>query len=247
VDLIRSIAAAIGGLAVGGSLGLLGAGGTVLTVPLLLALGIEAGPAIASSLAVVAVVAAVALIAHARAGQVDARAALLFAPTTALGGYAGGRAAGWFDAEWLLLGFELLMVMAAGAMLRPLPLREPGPARPGRLVPIGFAIGALAGLVGSGGGFLFVPALVLLGGLPMSRAIGTSLAVILANATAALIGHLGHVSLRFEILLPLALSAALGSVLGTRHAHRTPDARLRQAFGVLVLLVAAGMLARSLT
>jgi uncharacterized membrane protein YfcA len=139
------------------------------------------------------------------------------------------------------------MVVAALAMLRPLPPREPAPARPGRLLLLGSAIGALAGLVGAGGGFLFVPALHLLGGLGIARAIGTSLVVICANALAALLGHLEHVTPSLDVVVPLTLSAALGALLGTRGAHRTADARLRQAFAVLVLLVAAAMLARSLS
>jgi hypothetical protein len=247
VNLLSIIAAGIGGLAVGASLGFLGAGGTILTLPLLLALGVAPGPAIASSLAVVAVIAGVAAAAHARAGRVDLRAAVSFGPATALGGYAGGRAAGWIEVEWLLLGFEVLMVLAALAMLRPPLQRQLGSARPVRMLVVGGAIGALAGLVGAGGGFLYVPALSLLGGLPVSRAIGTSLVVICANSLAALLGHLEHVVLpSAEITLPLAASAAIGALLGARRAQRTTDVRLRRIFAAVVLLVAAAMFARSL-
>ena len=186
-----------GGLAVGASLGFLGGGGTILTLPLLLVLGVEPKPAIAMSLLVVAVTAAVAAAGHARAGNVDWRAAGFFGPATAAGGFAGGRAAAWLPGELLLLVFTALMFAAAGAMLRRAPLvaREDVHLRALPLAVEGAAVGALTGLVGAGGGFAIVPALVLLGGMPMRRAAGTSLVVIAANALAALAGHLGHVAI----------------------------------------------------
>jgi len=236
-----------GGLAVGASLGFLGGGGTILTLPLLLVLGVEPKPAIAMSLVVVAVTAAVAAAGHARAGNVDWRAAGVFAPATALGGFAGGQAAAWVPGELLLLVFTALMFAAAGAMLRPAPVRPREGARL-RALPLaleGAAVGALTGLVGAGGGFVIVPALVLLGGMPMRRAAGTSLVVITANAVAALAGHLGHVAIQPRPTAILTAAAAAGALVGARLAGRAPEARLRRAFGVFVLLVAMGMLARS--
>jgi uncharacterized membrane protein YfcA len=237
----------LGGLAVGGSLGLLGGGGTILTLPLLLLLGVEPKPAIAMSLLVVTVTAAVAAAGHARAGNVDWRAAALFGPTTALGGYAGGRAAEWVPGELLLLIFTGLMVAAAGAMLRPAPVRSAVAARPSALALAlqGAVVGALTGLVGAGGGFLFVPAFALLGGMPMRQAVGTSLVVISLNALAALAGQLGHVAIRFELAAAVTAAAGIGAWCGALLAGRAPEARLRKAFGILVLLVALWMLARS--
>lgn len=237
----------LGGLAIGGSLGLLGGGGTILTLPLLLLLGVEPKTAIAMSLVVVSATAAVAAAGHARAGNVDWRAAALFAPTTALGGYAGGRAAGWIGGELLLLIFTGLMLAAAGAMLRPAPVRSQAAADPRALVMVlqGAVVGAITGLVGAGGGFLFVPAFALLGGMPMQRAVGTSLVVISLNALAALAGHLGHVTIRFQLTGALTAAAVIGAWCGALLARRAPDALLRRAFGVLVLLVAIWMLVRS--
>jgi uncharacterized membrane protein YfcA len=243
---------ALGGLAIGASMGLLGAGGTVVTVPLLLALGVAPKPAIATSLGVVALVAAAAALAHARAGQVDWRAAALFGPATALGGFAAGRAAGRIDGEILLLGFAALLIGPALMMLRPMPLRAaPRRGAPGRgarrvrLAATGGAIGALAGLVGAGGGFLFVPALALLGGLSMRRAVGTSLVVIALNALAALAGHLGHVALELRLAVPLCGAALAGTAVAMRLGGRAPEAGLRRAFGGVLLLIAAWMLVRS--
>jgi len=237
----------LGGLAVGGSLGLLGGGGTILTLPLLLLLGVEPKPAIAMSLVVVAATAAVAAAGHARAGNVDWRAAALLGPTTALGGYAGGRAAEWFADELLLLIFTGLMVAAAGAMLRPPPVRPRAVAGSGALVLAlqGAVVGAITGLVGAGGGFLFVPAFALLGGMPMRRAVGTSLVVISLNSLAALAGHLGHVTIGLELAGAITAAAVTGAWCGALLARRTPEALLRRVFAIFVLLVAIWMLGRS--
>lgn len=237
----------LGGLAVGGLLGLLGGGGTILTLPLLLLLGVEPKPAIAMSLVVVAATAAVAAVRHARAGNLDRRAALLFAPMTAVGGYAGGRAAQWVPGELLLLIFTGLMVAASIAMLRAAPTRPraaSGPAAPA-LALQGVGVGALTGLVGAGGGFLFVPAFALLGGMPMRQAVGTSLVVIAVNSVAALAGQLGHEAIRWELAASITAAAVIGAWGGAHLAGRVPEVRLRRAFGVFVLLVAFWMLARS--
>jgi uncharacterized membrane protein YfcA len=246
-DVIRLLLTVLGGLVVGGSLGLLGGGGTILTLPLLLLLGVEPKPAIAMSLMVVAATAAVAAAAHARAGNVDWRAVALFGPTTALGGYVGGRAAEWLEGDLLLLIFTGLMVGAGGAMMRPAPVRSRAAARSGALALAlqGAAVGATTGLVGAGGGFLFVPAFTLLGGLPMRRAVGTSLVVISLNSVAALAGHLGHVEIHFETAGAITAAAVIGAWCGALLAQRAPEERLRRAFGIFILLVAAWMLGRS--
>jgi len=237
---------ALGGLAIGASLGVLGGGGTILTLPLLLALGVEAKQAIASSLAVVSATACVAAARHSRAGNVDWRAAALFGPATAMGGFVAGQAAGWIPDEALLLVFTALMIVAGVSMLLRRPAAaSPSAARPAALALQGAAIGALTGLVGAGGGFLFVPAFALLAGMPMARAIGTSLVVIAASALAALVGHLSHVALRLDVVVPLTAAAIAGAWLGARFARRASETLLRRGFGCFILAVAAWMLARS--
>ena len=238
-----------GGLAVGATLGLLGGGGTILTVPLLLALGVAPKPAIALALGVVAATAAIAAARHARAGQVDWRAVAHFGPATALGGFAGGRGAGFVDEEVLLLIFTGLMTAVGLAMLRAggprLGVARPAARQSAALALQGAAIGALTGLVGAGGGFLFVPALTLLGGLPMRRAVGTSLVMISANAGSALLGHLTHVRPDLGLAGAVTGGAGVGAWLGAAFAGRVREAALRRGFGLFVLAVAAWMLARS--
>jgi hypothetical protein len=241
---------AIAGLAIGVLLGLLGGGGTILTLPLLLALGVEVKQAIASSLAVVAATACVAATYHARLGNLDWRSARLFGPATALGGFAGGRAAGCVSSEALLLVFTGLMIVAGISMLLRHPAAPPTqgrrPAPAAALALQGAVIGALTGLVGAGGGFLYVPALALLAGLPMAKAIGTSLVVIAASALAGLVGHLSHVALRIEVVLPLTGAAIAGAWLGAGLGRRVSETWLRRGFGVFILAIAAWMLVRSL-
>jgi uncharacterized membrane protein YfcA len=242
---VTGLLAALGGLAIGLTLGLLGGGGSVLTVPLLLALGVAPKPAIALSVGVVATTATVAVASHARAGQVDWRAAVFLLPATALGGFAGGSAAGVFPDDALLFGFALLMVGAGLAMLRPRAVRPSAIERPGLVAASGAVIGFATGLVGAGGGFLFVPALVLAAGLPMQRAVGTSLVAIAVNGAAALLGHLEHADLPLDLALWLTATAVAGALVGSRIGRRVPEHALRRAFGVLVLLVAAWMFARA--
>ncbi len=241
-----SLWAALGGLAIGLALGLLGGGGSTLTVPLLLALGVEPKPAIALSLAVVAATAAAGVVSHARADRIDWRAAAWLLPAVALGGFAGGRAAVLVSGQALITGFALLMVAAGVAMLLPRPAAATAPfaGRPSALVAAGVAVGVLTGLVGVGGGFLFVPVLALAGGLSMPRAVGTSLVAITANAGAALLGQLGHVQVPLDLALLLAGAGVLGALLGARLSGRLPERVLRRAFGVLVLAVAGWLLAR---
>ncbi len=231
-------------------LGLLGGGGSILTVPILVyALGFDPKEAIATSLLVVGLTALSGVYQHARAGNVRWGAGLTFGAFSMVGSYAGGRLAGVFRGEVLLLLFAGLMVVTAVAMLRREQRRELVAARATasartRLLRIGvqgLAVGAVTGLVGAGGGFLVVPALVLLGGVPMKEAIGTSLLVIGLNSSAALAGHLSHE--RVDWLLGLAITAAsvLGTVGGAALARRLDAARLRKGFAFFVLAMAAWM------
>ena len=240
-----SLWAALGGLGIGLTLGLLGGGGSTLTVPLLLALGVEPKAAIALSLAVVGTTASAAVLSHARAKRVDWRAVAWLLPSVALGGFAGGRAAAYFSGDALLLGFVVLMAAAGIAMLLPRRPKANAPApRPLVLAAAGVVIGGITGLVGVGGGFLFVPLLALAGGLEMRRAVGTSLVAIAVNALAALAGHLDHVELPLALTAVLTSAGVVGALLGARLVSRLPERALRRAFGVLVLAIAAWLVAR---
>lgn len=239
-------------LLVGVSLGVLGGGGSILTVPILVHLaGQDPKEAITTSLFVVGVTSLAALIPHARARRVRWRTGLLLGAFSMAGAYAGGRAAAFVPGTALLIAFALMMLATAFAMLRrPRRGREPKARRGApslrHTAVEGLAVGAVTGFVGSGGGFLVVPALALLGGLPMSAAVGTSLLVIAMNSFAGLAGHLSGATVDWSTALIVTGAAVAGSLVGARLAGRVPQEGLRTAFGWFVVVMGVFVLARQL-
>jgi uncharacterized membrane protein YfcA len=235
-------------LAVGGSLGLVGAGGSVLAVPILVGLGVPAKSAIAEGLAVVALIAAAgALVAWQRGGVVGA-AVLRFAPAVVVGSALGAQAARFAPARLQLGLFALAALAAAWRMGRGCPWCDaetpPSQAAWPQLAAAGFAVGLLTGFVGVGGGFLIVPALVLLAGVPMRLATGSSLVVVAIAAAVAFVGHAAQLAGtpgapdpdRIALLGGLG---AVGAIAGERAGrHLRPD-RLRRLFAALLVGVAA--------
>lgn len=242
-------------------LGLLGGGGSILTLPILVYLaGMPTRPAIAASLVVVAATSAVAVVPHALAGRVRWRTALPFAAAGIAGAYGGGRLADLVPGPVLLAAFGLMAALAAAVMLRP---RRAGPggtdrlragrdrsagggrqARPVLAATMGGLVGLVTGLVGAGGGFVIVPVLVVLGGLGMVEAVGTSLLVIAVQSAAGLAGHLPSVRLDWPVVAAVTAAAIVGSLAGARLVARIPQAALRTGFGWLVLVMAALILAQ---
>ena len=245
------ILAALLSTLIGLSLGLLGGGGSILTVPILTyALGVPAKSAIATSLLVVGVTSSFAAIAHARAGRVLWRTAGLFGASGMVGAFAGGWLAHLVPATVLLVGFGAVMLATAVAMMRSkkgTPEAAPRRNMPiGRVLVDGLVVGLVTGMVGAGGGFLVVPALVLLGGLSMDFAIGTSLVVIAMKSFAGFAGHLGHVSIDVRLTLVVTAAAVAGSIAGSLLARKAPQALLREAFSWFVVVMAVYLLVRQL-
>jgi uncharacterized protein len=245
-----SVALALAAL-IGLSLGLLGGGGSTLAVPVLVYVaGLDAGRAVGVSLAVVGATSLVAAIAQARQGRVRVRAALLFASAGMPAAWAGSRLTALVSGRVLLLAFGAFMMVVALLMLRP-----PGPpgdgtprgrARAPVVVGAGALVGLLTGFLGVGGGFLVVPALVLLARLPMHEAVGTSLAVIAANAAAGFVGHLDGPELPLAVVVSFTAVSIAGALAGTRLGRRLPAHRLRRVFALLVLAVGIAVLAANL-
>jgi uncharacterized membrane protein YfcA len=236
-------------LLIGAVLGLLGGGGSILTLPLLTYVGgVEPRGAIAASLFVVAVTSAVALVPHARAGRVRWRTGVLFGGAGMVGALIGGQLAPLLPVRVLLIAFAALMVVAAIAMLVGRRARAPlgGELPLGKVLALGVAVGVVVGTLGAGGGFVVVPALVLLGGLSMEAAVGTSLVVIAMQSSAGLASHLRHVEMPWRVTLAVTAVAVCGSLLGGQLAGKVSATTLRRGFGVLVLALAAVMLVREL-
>lgn len=239
---------------VGVSLGLLGGGGSILTVPILrYVLGIETHIAIAMSLLIVAATSAAALAMHARRGRVQWRTGFAFGGAAMVGAYAAGRVAHRVPEALLLSGFGVMMLATAIAMLGP--ERKPSSAplscvsSPPRLalqkvLIEGLVVGAVTGLVGAGGGFLVVPALVLLGRLPMDSAVPTSLLVISLKSFAGLAGFLGHTEIDWSLVMAIGSASVLGSLGGAALSSSVSTHSLRQVFGWCVIAMAIFILAQ---
>lgn len=246
------------GVLIGLSLGALGGGGSILTVPALVyLLGQSPHQATAASLLVVGIAAVVGAITHARAGRARLKVGAIFGLLGIAGSYAGSLASAAVPAGLLLAGFGVLMLVVAATMI--FRRRIPGLAGPGGtprggprhtavVAAAATAVGLITGFFGVGGGFVIVPALVLALGFDMPAAAGTSLVVIAVDSAAALVARAGHAVFALDWALVGAFTAAamLGTLAGTRLAGRVSPQRLSAAFTVLIVLVAGYTLARSL-
>jgi uncharacterized protein len=232
---------------IGLSLGLIGAGGSIITVPLLVyVLRVHPHQAVGMSLAVVGSTALVGAGMHALRGAVSLRTALLFAAGGVLGAFGGTRLTYLVSPSTLLLIFAALMFLVAILMLRD---RRPDEARVASLprsLAAGLGVGVLTGFLGVGGGFLIVPALVLFGGLSMKQAVGTSLLVIAVNSAAGFAGHLGRGDFDLRLAAMVGAMAILGALVGTTLSGRMPATALRRGFAWFVIAVAALLVAKNL-
>lgn len=256
------------GALIGFSLGALGGGGSILTVPVLVyALGETAHQATTGSLVIVGITSAVAALGHARAGRVRWKAG------TAFGGF--GIAASFLGTYFnrlvapnlLLLIFAALMLIAAAAMVRqvhaaapaptralvtvgapvlqPVPAATPVEPRPttgthaiAKLITAGLVVGFLTGFLGVGGGFIIVPALVVALRYKMPTAVGTSLLIIAINSATALFARVGHESVHWAVIVPFAAAAIVASLAGKQLADRVAPDTLTRAFAAFTVLVA---------
>jgi uncharacterized protein len=232
---------------IGLSLGLLGGGGSILTVPVFVyVLGMAAKPAIAMSLPVVGVTSLVGAALHWRLGNVRVRTAIPFGLLAMAGAFAGAKLSVFMSGTAQLALLAVVMLAAAGSMLRGGGARadvgtSPSP-RLALIVPVALGVGVLTGLVGIGGGFLVVPALVILAGVPMKEAVGTSLLVIAMNSASGFVGYLGTVALDWGFLAGFTAVAVAGALVGAALVARVPQATLKRAFAVFLLAMGAFVL-----
>ncbi len=234
---------------IGLSLGLLGGGGSILTVPVLVfVLGYGVKQSIAMSLAVVGTTSLVGALGHWRAGRVRLGAAAVFTPAAMVGTFGGAVLARFVSSAFQLGLFAVVMVTVALFMLigRREEAAAAGKRHPVTLGLSGAGVGVLTGLVGIGGGFLIVPALVLMARLPMKEAVGTSLLIIVFNAATGFLGYLGHVDVDWVAMGLFTLLAILGVAIGTYLVHHVPAARLRKGFAVFLIVVGALIMYRNL-
>lgn len=251
------ILAAIFAIFVGLLMGLLGGGGSILTVPVLVyLLDFDAKNAIVTSLIIVAFTSLIAMISYAKRGCVCWKTGLAFSTTGILGAFLGGRISAYIPDEILLLLFALIMLIASFYMLRRdahvsrnIPLRDGLCPEQLPLLAIffdGFMVGGITGLVGVGGGFLLVPALSFLVGIPMHAAIGTSLLIVTLQSTAALAGHAEHIDIDLTLVVLFSGLTVFGSLIGSSLSHKISGTILKKAFGIFVLAIACFMIFQDL-
>lgn len=233
----------LGALAIGLSLGLLGAGGSLLTVPVLIYLvGQPEKIAIAGSLGIVGTISVFGAIPYVRRRRVAWTSVLLFGLPSMVGTYAGAYLAQFVSGRLQLAVFAFLTGSASVLMLRP--IRPPDTSRPPhaywKIALEGLGVGVMTGFVGVGGGFLIVPALVLLGGLSMRVAVGTSLVIITLKSYSGFSKYLDvldalHLRLDWHVIGLFSVVGIAGSLAGSLVSTRLPQRTLRRAFAALLL------------
>jgi uncharacterized membrane protein YfcA len=228
---------------VGLSLGMLGGGGSILMVPILVyLLDFGAKTAIAMSLPIVGITSLVGALGHWRAGNVRPRAALVFGVATMAGSFAGARLAAYVSGAVQLTILAVVMLAAAVSLDRDgttgvNPNLGDAEGTSARLLgaAVGAGVGLLTGVVGIGGGFLIVPALVLLLGMPMKQAVGTSLLVIAMSSASGSAGYLGRVAVPWDFVAVFTGIAILGILIGTALVRYVPQVQLKRAFAVFLV------------
>ncbi len=259
----------IGAILMGLSLGLIGGGGSILTVPILVYLfSVDAVLATAYSLFIVGLTSAVGSVSHMRLGNIHYRTAVVFGipsiiavyltraflvpalpdPLFSIGSTEVSKSLG------ILIFFALLMVAAAYSMIRkPKAQVTAQPTEPVKfnyllILVEGIVVGTITGLVGAGGGFLIIPALVLLAKLPMKQAVGTSLIIIAAKSLIGFTGDLsGSEVIDWNFLLLFSAIAIVGIIAGSLLSKRIPNEKLKPAFGWFVLVMGMYIITKELS
>ena len=234
----------IGALVIGLTLGLLGSGGSILTVPILVYLvGLPEKAAIADSLAIVGLIAAIAAIPYARQQLIHWRSVMFFGIPAILGTYGGAALSAVVSGTFQLTLFALVMLLAARFMLRSSTAEPPDSQQAAwKIILEGLAVGVLTGLVGVGGGFLIVPALVLLGGLSMHLAVGTSLVIIAVKSLAGFVKYVEvlaaeGIGIDWNIILVFSAIGIAGSFIGKHVSRHIPQKTLKRVFAFFLILM----------
>lgn len=256
-----------GAIIMGLSLGLIGGGGSILTVPILVYLfSVDAVLATAYSLFIVGLTSLIGSLSHMRLGNIHWRTAIVFGVPSivsvfltraylvpaipshlfSLGNLSLDKSTG------LLLLFAIIMLLASYSMIKKNKAKE---SLKNELVAFnyplilaeGLVVGTITGLVGAGGGFLIIPALVLLAKLPMKKAVGTSLIIIAAKSLIGFVGDLqGDEIIDWGFLLTFSAIAVVGIMLGSSLSKNVSGDKLKPAFGWFVLLMGTYIIASEL-
>ncbi len=242
---IAGLLAFIGGIA----FGIFGAGGSILLVPILVyVLHLPVKQSLGMALLILVFTGIIAALAHARSRNVHWVVGIQWSLLGIGGAYAGGRVAEFVHPAVLLTMFALVVVVSASGMLkkRELPT-DTGPDKSlsPKVILVGLLLGFVTGLIGVGGGFLLVPALVLLCGVDVKRAIGTSLVIISMKSLGGFLGFAAHTEFPLALTATIAAFNIAGSLLGERLGRPLPAERLRPGFAVFLLVIGAVMVVQN--
>ncbi|RUO79069.1 sulfite exporter TauE/SafE family protein [Pseudidiomarina taiwanensis] len=249
------MAAIIGALIIGISLGLFGSGGSILTVPVLLyLLTFPADVAIAASLLIVGFIALGATTPKLRSGLISWKHVAFFGIPGMVGTYAGAWLGGILGATVQLITFAVLMLVAAVSMWRKRPVSSSGPIaiQPLKIILEGTVVGVITGFVGVGGGFLIVPALVLLGGLAIQQAVATSLVIIALKSFVGFYKYYEILAAQgavfdWNAILIVIVGGIVGSFAGNSIGKRIATQGLQKGFAVFLVLMAVFVLWQQLS
>lgn len=254
----------LGAVVMGLSLGMIGGGGSILSVPIFVYLfAIVPSLATAYSLFVVGLTALIGFFGAVKNKLVDFKVGISFAVPSFIGVYLTRRfVMPAIPAEIITLGdfvvtkdilvmavFAVIMILASLSMIRPGKAKEAKAISPALKYSIiaaeGLIVGGVTGFVGAGGGFLIIPALVILAGLPMKIAVGTSLGIIAVKSLLGFLGDLGAgQSIDWKFLIIFSALAAVGIIVGQKLSHKVSDAKLKPAFGYFVLVMGIFIMAQ---
>jgi uncharacterized membrane protein YfcA len=233
---------------IGGVMGLLGGGGSILAVPAFtFTLGLSPKQAVVTSLVVVGFAAAVGAARGFVRGVIPPALALIVGGSAMIGSVGGSLVGAQISDHRQLQILAVVMLLSAIIVVRQPSAQAVtvGRTSPLLLAAIGLATGMLTGVVGVGGGFLIVPALVVGARLTMQQAAATSMAVITAAAIAALGGYLASVPLNWAFIMPLAATAAAATLAGARLASRLPQRALQRAFAISLAVIGSWVWVRA--
>ncbi|MBE8222147.1 MAG: sulfite exporter TauE/SafE family protein [Bdellovibrionales bacterium] len=232
-------------------LGLLGGGGSILTVPIFVYLiGLSTKTSIALSLAVVGAVSLIGVFKHWKLGNVNFKIVALFSPFAMVGTFFGAKLSKYVSGSFQLILFAVVMLIAAVFMFKknknstkktPSTNENKKTSYSTKDILIiateGIFVGILTGLVGVGGGFLIVPALVLLTKIPMKEAVGSSLLIISLKSFAGFYGYLGQVNIDWNFLLIFIAIASVGIFIGTYLIRFISQAQLKKVFSIFLIIM----------
>jgi uncharacterized membrane protein YfcA len=234
----------------GVAFGVFGAGGSILLVPILVyVLHLPVKVSLGMALLILVLTGVLAAQAHARSGNTDWKIGLQWSALGIFGAYLGGRVAGYIPPLVLISIFALVIIVSAVAMLRPGEKQgaqsRPEPLPLWKTGAVGLSLGFFTGVIGVGGGFLLVPALVLFCGVDVKKAIGTSLIIISVNSLGGFLGFSTHTSFPIALTATIAIFNAAGSLVGERISKPLPAHRLRPAFAVFLLALGTVLVIRN--